>query len=62
MGIIYGNVHLILFGHKHVRAAWTPQQVPGGGIRYGAAAAGSSRFEKDAIEIEITLDRRGPIV
>lgn len=62
MAAIRGNVDLILFGHKHVAKRYQPTQVPNGGIKYGALAAGSSRFESTAYEIVIAGTNAAPFI
>ena len=57
-----GNVDMILFGHRHQVKHYTAANVPGGQIKYGALAAGSSREEKKAYEISITSSNSTPII
>jgi 3',5'-cyclic AMP phosphodiesterase CpdA len=47
------KIDLILFGHRHREKRYLPAEVPGGGLRFGAIASGSSREEKVAWEIDI---------
>lgn len=44
---------LILFGHRHKERRYESASVPFGGLRFGAIAAGSSRAENHAWEIDI---------
>lgn len=60
MRILRGNADLILFGHKHVAKHYTPNMVPGGQIKNGALAAGSSRFKTTAYEITVTSTNSAP--
>ncbi|HKR47901.1 MAG TPA: metallophosphoesterase family protein [Paraburkholderia sp.] len=53
MGQLRNKVDLVLFGHRHVERRYEPAQVAAGGIRFGAIAAGSSRAEHHAWEIDI---------
>lgn len=62
MAAIHGHVDLILFGHKHVARQYQPGQVPGGGIKFGALAAGSSRFETTAYEVAVTAPNVTPSI
>ena len=54
MSIARNNADLIMFGHQHVEKRYEPNEVPGGGFRCGALAAGSSRTETGAWEVEIS--------
>lgn len=53
LALLRNHADLVLFGHQHVEKRYTPQEVPGGGLRAGALAAGSSREKTDAWEITI---------
>jgi hypothetical protein len=54
MGIARNNADLIMFGHQHIEKRYEPNEVPGGGFRCGALAAGSSRRETGAWEVDIS--------
>jgi hypothetical protein len=58
MRIVRGKVDLILFGHKHLERRYPPNAGPTIQIKHGALAAGSSRFEKLAWQISITLPKK----
>jgi 3',5'-cyclic AMP phosphodiesterase CpdA len=58
LALVRNHADLIMFGHQHVEKRWEPANVPGGGIRAGALAAGSSRRETGAWEV--TIDPPSP--
>jgi hypothetical protein len=53
MPIVRDRTDLIMFGHQHVERRYEPSDVPLGGFRAGALAAGSSRVETGAWEVSI---------
>ncbi|MCB0375547.1 MAG: hypothetical protein KDD04_06480, partial [Sinomicrobium sp.] len=55
-----GNADMILFFHRHQAKYYTAANVPGGQIKYGALAAGSSRQETTAYEITVTSSNSAP--
>ncbi len=59
MPVVRNRADLIMFGHQHVEKRYEPGDVPLGGFRAGALAAGSSRVETGAWEISIDPDPSG---
>ncbi|MHB9841922.1 metallophosphoesterase family protein [Paraburkholderia terrae] len=59
MPVVRNRADLIMFGHQHVEKRFEPGDVPFGGFRAGALAAGSSRVETGAWEISIDPDPSG---